>query len=66
MDQFNNTDTNYAGTVHFSSTDAQAVLPADATLASGVGTFNGTFATPGSQTLTATDTATPASTAAVR
>jgi N-acetylneuraminic acid mutarotase/ribosomal protein S11 len=57
MDQFNNTDPNYAGTVHFTSTDGQAVLPADATLTNGVGSFNATFATVGSQTLTATDTA---------
>ncbi|HYV35936.1 MAG TPA: peptidoglycan DD-metalloendopeptidase family protein, partial [Gemmataceae bacterium] len=58
VDQFNNTDTNYIGTVHFSSTDAQAALPADATLTNGFGNFNGILNTPGSQTLTAADTAT--------
>ena len=57
MDQFNNADTNYADTVHFSSTDSHAVLPADATLANGFGTFDATFSTVGTQTLTATDTA---------
>ena len=31
LDQFNNTATGYTGTVHFTSTDGQAVLPADAT-----------------------------------
>ena len=50
LDQFNNTDPNYAGTVHFTSTDAHAVLPADAMLTNGVGTFNATFATVGGQT----------------
>ena len=48
MDQFNNTDPNYADTVHFTSTDGQAVLPTDATLTNGVGSFNATFATVGS------------------
>ena len=57
LDQFNNTVPNYADTVHFTSTDTHAVLPADAVLANGIGTFNATFATVGSQTLTATDTA---------
>ncbi|WP_033408949.1 Ig-like domain-containing protein [Rudaea cellulosilytica] len=58
LDQFNNTATGYAGTVHFTSTDGQAVLPADSTLSSGVGTFSATLKTVGSQTLTATDTVT--------
>jgi Beta-propeller repeat len=58
QDQFNNTVTTYAGTVHFTSTDAAAVLPANATLASGVGTFSATLKTSGNQTLTATDTVT--------
>ena len=50
------TVTNFTGTVHFSSTDAQAVLPADATLTNGVGIFSATLKTAGSQTLTVTDT----------
>jgi len=58
LDQFNNTATGYSGTVHFTSTDAQAVLPADSTLTNGVGTFSATLKTAGSQTLTATDTVT--------
>jgi hypothetical protein len=55
-DQFNNTATGYAGTVHFTSTDGQAVLPANSTLTSGAGTFSATLKTSGSRTLTATDT----------
>ncbi len=56
QDQFNNTVTGYAGTAHFTSTDAQAVLPANTTLTTG--TFSATLKTAGSQTLTGTDTVT--------
>jgi hypothetical protein len=52
----NNTVASYSGTVHFSSTDSQAVLPANATLTNGTGTFSATLKTAGSQTITATDT----------
>jgi hypothetical protein len=58
LDQFNNTATGYGGTVHYSSTDAAAVLPADQTLTFGVGTPSVTLVTPPSQTVTATDTVT--------
>ena len=58
LDQFNNTATSYAGTVHFSSTDGQAVLPANSVLSSGVQTFSATLKTAGNQTITATDTVT--------
>src|SRR5205807_2600834 len=58
QDAFNNTATGYAGTVHFTSTDGAAVLPANSTLSSGTGTFSATLATGGSQTITATDTVT--------
>ncbi len=54
--QSHNAVASYTGTVHFSSTDVQAVLPADATLVSGVGVFSVTLKTAGSQTLTAMDT----------
>ena len=47
LDQFGNTDPTYAGTVHFSSSDSAAVLPANATLTGGVGTFSVTFNTAG-------------------
>src|SRR5580700_4315991 len=38
IDVFNAVATGYTGTVHFTSTDAAASLPADATLTNGVGT----------------------------
>src|SRR5262249_30340335 len=38
----------------------RSVLPADATLTNGVGTFSETFGTAGNETITATDTVTPA------
>ncbi len=53
------TATAYSGTAHFTSTDGQAILPADATLSNGVGIFNATFFTSGAQTITATDTTMP-------
>jgi hypothetical protein len=55
-DQFNNTATLYNGAVHFTSSDSLALLPADATLTNGAGTFTATMRTAGSQTITATDT----------
>jgi hypothetical protein len=57
-DAFNNTTTGYSGTAHFTSTDAQAVLPANSILTAGVGTFSVTLKTAGNQTITATDTVT--------
>jgi len=57
LDPYGNTDTNYAGTVHFTSTDGAAVLPADSGLTFGIGSFNATLnTTPGPWTITATDT----------
>src|SRR6266566_2524241 len=56
QDQFNNTVTGYSGTVHFSSSDGAATLPADSTLSNGTGTFSATLKTAGSRTITATDT----------
>ncbi len=60
LDQFTNTATSYAGLVHFTSSDGQAVLPANSTLTNGLGTFSATLKTNGSQTVTATDTVTAA------
>ena len=57
-DQFNNIATTYTGTVHFTSSDAAATLPANSTLTNGVGTFSATLNTSGTQTITATDTVT--------
>jgi hypothetical protein len=53
------TDASFAGTVHFSSSDSQAVLPADFTFKpsdQGTQTFGATFKSGGPQTITATDT----------
>ncbi len=74
-DAYNNVATGYTGTVHFTSSDAQAALPGNTTLTNGSGTFSVTLKTAGNQTITATDTANgaltasrtvPASAAAVR
>jgi hypothetical protein len=55
------TATDYTGTVHFSSNDAKALLPADYTFTAadaGVHTFSATLKTAGTQSITATDTVT--------
>src|SRR5438552_7329793 len=65
QDAFNNTVTGYTGQIHFSSTDAPAVLPANYTF---VGGDNGshiftnavTLKTAGPQTVSVNDTTTPA------
>jgi hypothetical protein len=56
LDPYGNVAPTYTGTVQFSSSDSAATLPAPGTLTSGVGTFTATLKTPGSQTLSATDT----------
>jgi hypothetical protein len=58
-DAYGNAVTGYTGTVHFSSSDQQAGLPADYTFGSpdaGVHTFSVILRTPGTQTITITDT----------
>src|SRR5713226_8998342 len=57
LDSSNNVVPGYSGTVHFASTDAQAVLPADSPLTSGTGTFSVKLKTATGQTITVTDTA---------
>ena len=57
IDVSGNTATSYSGTVHFTSTDSQAVLPANAVLTSGVGNFSATLKTSGTETITVMDTA---------
>ncbi len=47
----------FSGTVHFSSSDAQASLPADATLTNGIGFFSAILKTAGRQTLYVSDAA---------
>jgi uncharacterized repeat protein (TIGR03803 family) len=60
-DAYSNVATGYTGTVHFTSSDGKAVLPADFTFTSsdaGQHAFSVTLKTAGSQSLTATDTGT--------
>jgi len=55
------TDSSYTGTVHFIGSDSQAGLPADYTFTSadaGVHSFSAILKTAGTQSITATDTAT--------
>jgi hypothetical protein len=59
LDSSNHLAPTYAGTVHFTSTDPSATLPADYTFTAadhGIHVFSVTLATTGSQTVTATDT----------
>jgi hypothetical protein len=61
LDSTGNIAPGYTGTVQFSSSDSQAILPANYTFTAsdgGVHTFSATLGTAGSQSLTATDTAT--------
>ncbi len=58
-DVFGNTAVGYAGMIHFTSSDAQALLPADGGLIGGTGMFAATLRTAGSQSLTARDIAVP-------
>jgi hypothetical protein len=63
FDAYGNLATNYAGTLHFSSSDGLATLPADYTFtASDYGTtsFTAAMRTVGTQSLTVSDTITPA------
>src|SRR5439155_24037639 len=56
---FGNTAVGYTGTAHFTSSDGQAVLPANYTFTvgdAGVHAFSGTLKTAGAQSITATDT----------
>jgi ELWxxDGT repeat protein len=55
-DPYGNVATGYTGTLHFSSSDPDAVLPADAALTNGVGQFSATLETVGTDlSITATD-----------
>jgi hypothetical protein len=62
QDQFGNTDTAYAGTLHFTTTDNApgVVLPSNATLTDGRSTFAATLIKAGTQSITAADATTPA------
>jgi hypothetical protein len=48
--------TGYSGTVHFTTSIGQPVVPASAMVTNGTGTFSVTLNTAGSQSITATDT----------
>jgi hypothetical protein len=66
QDAYGNTTPNYTGTVHFTSSDARAVLPANYMFTSsdaGQHSFSITFKKAGTQSVTATDTATGSLTA---
>ena len=59
LDRNNNVDTGYIGTMHFTSTDGSALLPADYKFTQsdhGMNSFTVTLNTPGMETITATDT----------
>jgi hypothetical protein len=70
QDAYNNTVTSYVGTIHFTSTDTKAVLPANYTFTStdkGVHTFTNlvTLKTAGTQSVTASDTVTTTATGSI-
>jgi len=56
LDSNNNPTADYTGTVHFTSSDGLASLPADSTLTNGAVTFTVVLRTAGYQAITATDT----------
>src|ERR1019366_4789180 len=56
LDSGNAIVTTYAGTVHFTSTDPGAILPANSTFSGGVGSFSVKFSAAGTKHVTVTDT----------
>jgi len=58
LDASNNVVTGYRGTVHFTSNDSKAVLPANSKLKSGAGSFSAKLNTAGTHTIRVTDTLT--------
>ena len=56
QDTYGNTVPSFSDVVAFTSSDTQAVLPGNSALTSGVGNFQATLKTAGSETITATDT----------
>ncbi len=60
-DTYGNVATDYVGTIRFTSSDSQAVLPENTTITpedQGTGAFSATLKTAGTQSITATDTTT--------
>ena len=60
LDASNNVVAGYSATVHFTSTDPQAVLPANSPLTNGTGTFSVTLKTASAETVSVSDTASAA------
>jgi hypothetical protein len=58
LDASGNVEASYAGTVHFTSTDARAILPTDTKLSGGTTIRSVTLKTGGPQLITAADTVT--------
>ncbi|HST10863.1 MAG TPA: glycosyl hydrolase family 28-related protein [Terriglobales bacterium] len=56
-DAQNNVASSYSGSVQFTSSDPAAVLPPNSMLTNATGTFSATLTNAGTQTITATDTA---------
>lgn len=56
LDAFQNTATDYNGTVQFSSSAGAVTLPSNSTLTNGTGSFSAILKSSGDQTITATDT----------
>jgi len=57
LDASNNLVPDYTGTVHFSSTDVTAMVPADTTQTTGTGTYSAAFNTAGNWTISVMDAA---------
>jgi len=55
LDASNRVVTSYIGAVHFTSSDSNAILPANSALTNGTGTFSATLKTASAETITATD-----------
>lgn len=55
LDTAGNPMPSYSGTVHFSSSDVGALLPADSALTAGAGSFSATLSATGSQQITVAD-----------
>lgn len=58
LDASNQAVTSYSGTVHFTSSDPHAQLPADSTMVSGSEAFSATLTAAGNQTITVTEKST--------
>jgi 6-phosphogluconolactonase len=59
QDRWGKTVRRYPDSVHFTSSDSNAILPPDSILTAGAGAFNVTFKTPGAQTLSVIDIESP-------